>query len=108
MNRIGSRRPTTRHRDELRRRGYSDRARKRVARNRDPGQRRRPGVTTVDLPRDQIGAGQEVGEEAEPGKDGAEPEVPRLHFEQLHYQQIARLGPLDVDGAGQQVAREVQ
>ena len=58
--------------------------------------------------RDEVGTGEDVGEEAETGENGAEPEVPRLHFEQLHCQDVARLGALDVDRAGEQVVREVE
>ncbi len=67
--------------DQLARRGDADRARKGVGRNRDSGQLGRPGMPTVELPADEVGTGEDVGEKAETGENGAEPEVTRLDFE---------------------------
>jgi hypothetical protein len=93
---------------QLLRRRDADRARERIARHRDARQLRGSRVASVELPPDEVGAWEEIGEEAEAGQDCAEPEVAGVDLEQLDDQDVARLGSLHVDRPRQEILREVE
>ena len=73
-------------------RGDADDAHERGAGDPHAGQvvRRRPAVG--QLPADQVGVGEVVAQEPEPGDLGREPERLRDHLQDLGHQQVARLG----------------
>src|SRR5918992_2934509 len=90
-------------RDRFVRGGDAGHAGERGLRDCDAGELRAGGTASLDLPLDQVGVGEEVGEVAEPGDHGGDAEVRRPVREKLDLEEVAGLGALDPDGPGKRV-----
>ena len=89
---------------QLARRRDADDAGERVARHGDARKLLRARLAVGDLPPDEVGIDEDVGQEAEAGDDGGNAEVGRLVGDELDVDDVARLGPVDVDGTCERMA----
>ena len=84
-------------------RGDADCTHERRSRHAHSGEVRRLGKPVGYIPVDDVGRQEHVAEEPEAGDDGREPPPSRVNVQDVAFQQVAGLGPLDVDWAGKRM-----